>query len=137
VPDRENSEREQGREGGIYTGVVRFGGAAPTATALPGLKAAVVFDTPTAGSVIYKVTKTTGGSDSDAAGRSAERGGQQDDADGQAPDSRRKVYVQGDRHQQHDGRRCDLAAVERDHRYCGNALQGKTSTSVGQTSASR
>jgi hypothetical protein len=66
VPDRENSEREQGREGGIYTGVVRFGGAAPTATALPGLKAAVVFDTPTAGSVIYKVTKTTGGSDSDA-----------------------------------------------------------------------
>jgi hypothetical protein len=66
VPDRENSEREQGREGGIYTGVVRFGGAAPTATALPGLKGAVVFDTPTADSVIYKVTKTTGGSDSDA-----------------------------------------------------------------------
>jgi hypothetical protein len=66
VPDRENSEREQGSEGGICTSVVKFGGAAPVATAQAGLKATVEFDTPTPqdGSFNYRVTKTTGGLDS-------------------------------------------------------------------------
>ena len=70
VPDREKPEQEQGNEGGICTGVVQFGGALPAAAALADKKAIVAFDTPTPPdpaytyAYTYKVTKTTGGSES-------------------------------------------------------------------------